>query len=135
MPREFYTEKDIEDLVKGGVMSLSLHDHVALTELAYEKARALGVKLVQGSPDLPPSAPIRPYISAKQGQLAPPAVAAHVMPPLPAHRNAGAEEGPTISTDLPQRIRDAVAARIGAKVDVSLLDVIIKRVLASTGVK
>ena len=135
MPREFYTEKDIEDLVKGGIMSLPLHDHVVLTELAYEKARALGMKLVHDSPDQPPCAPIRPYISAKQGQLAGPEVSAHVIPPLPTHRKAGAVKGAPVEIDLPQRIRDAVAARIGAKVDANLLDVIIKRVLASTGVK
>jgi hypothetical protein len=34
-----------------------------------------------------------------------------------------------------QRIREAVVARLGPQVDASLLDVIIKRVMASTGVK
>jgi hypothetical protein len=135
MPREFYTEKDIEDLFKGGVMSLPVHDHVVLTELAYEKARALGVKLVRNSPDQPPSAPVRPYISQTQGQLSSPAVAAPIIQPLPLHKNIGAEKGAPVAIDLPRRIREAVAARIGAQVDANLLDVIIKRVLASTGVK
>jgi len=36
---------------------------------------------------------------------------------------------------LQQRIREAVIARLGAKVDGNLLDVIIRRVLNSTGVR
>jgi hypothetical protein len=38
MPKEFYTENDIEDLFNRGVRSLQITDHVVLTELAYEKA-------------------------------------------------------------------------------------------------
>jgi len=37
MPKEFYTEKDIEDLVKRGVLSLDVSDNCTLTDLAYEK--------------------------------------------------------------------------------------------------
>ena len=40
-----------------------------------------------------------------------------------------------VERDLQGRIRQAVIARLGAQVDDKLLDVIIKRVLASTGVK
>ena len=71
MPKEFYTETDIEDMVKRGVMSLEVNDNVVLTDLAYEKASRLGVRLVRKSPDQPPSAPVRPYISQKR--RAPPA--------------------------------------------------------------
>jgi len=35
MAKEFYTEKDIEDLFQRGVMSLEVNDNVVLTELAY----------------------------------------------------------------------------------------------------
>ena len=31
MPKEFYTEKDIEDLVKRGIFSLEVNDNVVLT--------------------------------------------------------------------------------------------------------
>ena len=37
--------------------------------------------------------------------------------------------------ELEQRIRSAVLARLGSQVDPALLDVIIKRVLSSTGLK
>jgi hypothetical protein len=36
---------------------------------------------------------------------------------------------------MQQRIRDTVTARLGAQVDANLLDVIIRRVLTSTGMK
>ena len=49
MPKQFYTEKDIEDLVQRGVKSLQVTDEVVLTELAYEKARRLGLQLVTQS--------------------------------------------------------------------------------------
>jgi hypothetical protein len=119
MPKEFITERDIEDMVRRGVMTLEVNDNVVLTELAYEKAGKLGLKLVRDKPENPPSAPVRPYI-IQQAPVQP--------PPAPAPQPAPASE-------LEQRIRAAVTARLGSQVDVTLLDVIIKRVLASTGVK
>ena len=47
MARKFYTEDDIEDMVKSGVTSLEINDCVTLTELAYEKAKRLGLTLIQ----------------------------------------------------------------------------------------
>lgn len=132
MPKEFYTEKEIEDMFKGGAMSLEINDNVVLTELAYEKARRIGMKLLRDKPDNPPSAPVRPYISQKQCRCAAAPTAAGTSPPSPADRpsvGAGGEKG------AQQRIRDAVIARLGSQVDANLLDVIIKRVMASTGVK
>jgi hypothetical protein len=119
MAKEFYTEIDIEDMVKRGVMSLSLNDQVVLTELAYEKARALGLQLVHPGADTPPSAPIRPYLSRQP--------AAPASSPAPAVLPS--------ANDLQERIRQAVAARLGNQVDPQLLDVIIQRVLKSTGMK
>src|SRR5512137_155077 len=78
MPKEFYTERDIEDMFKRGVMSLQVTDNVVLTELAYEKANRLGMQLLRPRPVEPPSAPVRPYLS----QPSQPAVA--VAPPAPA---------------------------------------------------
>ncbi len=119
MPKEFYTERDIEDMWKRGIMSLQVDDDVVLTELAYEKANRLGMRLIKDRPVEPPAAPIRPYIS---------------QPRKPESINAGAASsgaGPSLEA----RIRDAVAARLGTQVDPQLLDSIIQRVLKSTGVK
>jgi hypothetical protein len=118
MPKEFYTERDIEDLFKRGILSLQVNDNVILTELAYEKANQLGVGLLREKPLDPPAAPVRPYISEMRkpggGQAAP------ALPP---------------EADLTARIRTAVNARLGTQVDPALLDVIIERVLKSTGAK
>lgn len=103
MPKKFYTEIDIENLAKQGVRSLELHSGIVLTDLAREKARALGVQLVQGAP--------------------------------PAAAPAGAAVAGVSSDELAQRIRNAVKARLGDQVDPALLDTVIKRVLANTGLK
>jgi hypothetical protein len=117
MPKEFYTERDIEDMFKRGILSLQVTDNVVLTELAYEKATRLGMQLLKDKPVEPPAAPVRPYLS--QPRL-PEASSAHAAPP---------------ETDLTSRIRAAVLAQLGSQVDSALLDVIIQRVLKSTGVK
>lgn len=121
MPKEFYTERDIEDLVKRGVLSLNVDDNVFLTELAYEKANRLGMQLVHSQPDNPPSAPVRPYISQA---------------PIPSPAPTGLPPATTpAGGDLKDRIRSAVHLRLGDQVDPNLLEVIIQRVLNSTGVK
>ena len=54
MAKVFYTGKDIEDMVKRGTMSLEVGDNVVLTDLAFEKARQLGLQLRRNQPDHPP---------------------------------------------------------------------------------
>jgi hypothetical protein len=118
MPKEFYTERDIEDMWKRGIMSLQVTENVVLTELAYEKAQRLGMQLIKDKPLEPPAAPVRPYIS--QGTVATPSPT-----PVP----------PPAQADLSARIRSAVIAKLGTQIDPQLLDVIIQRVIQSTGVK
>jgi hypothetical protein len=144
MTKVFYTEIDIEDMVKRGVLSLELNDNVALTDLAYEKANRLGLKLVRDKPDNPPAAPVRPYLSQKsmqnQSEIAPVAI-----PVRPYLSQQTAEKQPggaavvaaprAAESDLQQRIRSAVITRMGNQIDPALLDAIIQRVLTSTGVK
>lgn len=117
MPKEFYTERDIEDMFKRGILSLQVTEDVVLTELAYEKAERLGMRLVREQPVEPPAAPVRPYLS----QVQKPQAAA--TPPA------------TAEVDLAARIRTAAVAQLGNQVDPTLLDVIIQRVLKSTGMK
>ena len=122
MPKVFYTEIDIEDMVKRGTLSLEINDNVVLTDLAYEKANRLGLKLVRDKPENPPAAPVRPYVvqPVPRGQIA---------------STSGVTASPPAAGDLAQRIHTAVVARLGNQVDPALLDVIIQRVLSSTGVK
>ena len=49
-------------------MSLTLNDNIVLTDLAYEKAKRLGMSLVTAKAYKPPAAPVRPYISKEQKQ-------------------------------------------------------------------
>ncbi len=118
MAKVFYTEIDIQDMVARGVLSLEVNDNVVLTDLAYEKAQRLGLKLVRDEPQNPPAAPVRPYILQ-------PSLLSQPAPAAPA----------SASPDLAQRIRSAVQERMGSQVDPALLDTIIQRVLTSTGVK
>jgi hypothetical protein len=114
MPKKFYSEDDIEDLVKRGIHSLVVDEQVVLTDLAYEKARQIGLQLVGAGAENPPAAPVRPYVSQPQSAR-------------------GATSAP--GSDLHQRIRQAVIAKMGSQVDPALLDAIISRVLKSTGLK
>lgn len=150
MAKTFYTDHDIEDMVKRGIMSLTLNDHVVLTDLAYEKAKRLGMSVIRQSADTPPSAPVRPYMSkpaagqpASAGSAARPAGIAPlaVLPADPKASSAGfpipqsALGAKVDAEELRQRIRDAVAARLGNQVDPNLLNVIINRVLNSAGIQ
>jgi hypothetical protein len=133
MPKEFYTEKDIEDLFNRGIKSLQITENVALTELAYEKAKRLGVQLVTDRADNPPAAPVRPYLSepsTRQTVPAKPEVTAvsPIAMTLP-------KPTPPDTTDVEKRIRSAVIARLGNQVDVKLLDNIIHRVIKGIGLK
>ncbi len=125
MPREFYTEKDIEDLVNRGVRELQVNDDIFLTVLAYEKAKELGLILhKQGSID--PSVPVRPYLSSSTSQE----TNHNFSTGSPSLRVQSSDQ-----IDLSVRIRTAVKQKLGDQIDSALLDRIIERVLHSTGVK
>ena len=117
--KTFYTERDIEDLARRGVTSVSITEDVVLTELAREKAERLGVALLREH-DTPPSAPVRPYI----------ANLTHKGTSTTPKSNA-----PSTQADLREKVRQAVIARLGNDVDRALLETIITRVLDNVGVK
>jgi hypothetical protein len=71
---------------------------------------------------------MRPYLSEK-------AAARPAAAPASAAASLPAPTAPAAQSDLPGRIRSAVIAKLGDQVDPALLDVIIQRVLKSTGVK
>ena len=141
MPKEFYTERDIEDLFQRGIRSLQVTENVVLTELAYEKAKRLDFQLIMDRADHPPAAPVRPYISEQQASRPVPTIgpaAPTISPSIPASSarpevlpGARGEE----ASDVEARIRSAVIARIGNQVDAKLLNNIIHRVVKSVGLK
>jgi hypothetical protein len=133
MPKTFYTERDIVDLVNQGVSSLIVDDDVVLTDLAYEKARKLGLELLRAD-DQPPAAPVRPYIAKLSSPSASGSGKATVSAPVSAPVltvSAGAKS----DDDLYQRVYKASLARLGDSVDPKLLGVIIERVLKSISTK
>lgn len=145
MPKEFYTESDIEDLLQRGIRSLQVTENVVLTELAYEKARRLGFQLITDQADNPPAAPVRPYIAEQQTSRpvptigpAPSSVESQPKPAIPRAEPNDASGGAIAAQkndDVEQRIRSAVIARLGNQVDAKLLDNIIHRVVKSVGLK
>ena len=129
MPKQFYTEHDIEDMARKGIKSLQVTDDVVLTELAYEKAKRLDFQLVSSRADNPPAAPVRPYLSEKQ-TARPKPVAASVTQAMP----QPAPAAPRVLA-IEQRIRSAVVSKLGDQVDAKLLDTIIHRVVKGIGLK
>jgi len=133
MPKEFYTEKDIEDLFQRGIKSLQISENVVLTELAYEKAKRLDFQLITDGLDNPPAAPVRPYLSEpptrQNAQAKPTAV------PISPVTMPQSQTTPPSTTDIEKRIRSAVIARLGNQVDAKLLDNIIHRVVKGVGLK
>ena len=125
MPKTFYIERDIEDMVQQGISSLIVDDNAVLTDLAYTRARQLGMELLSDN-DKPPAAPERPYI-AKPVQTPVKKMMKKAAPPPV--RSVARNLPPSSSSDLHQRIHAAVVAKLGNSVDAKLLDVIIKRVL------
>lgn len=127
MPKTFYTERDIEDLAKRGVISLLEDDDVVLTDLARDKAIRLGIEIVHEI-DQPPSAPERPYISE---MTSPSAASPGDKGPAKAKSSVSSASG----DELFENVRAEVVARLGDAVDPQLLDTIIRRVLQNVGVK
>ncbi|MCD6577784.1 MAG: hypothetical protein J7K66_07235 [Anaerolineaceae bacterium] len=119
MGKRFFTERDIEDMVQRGERSLVIDDNVVLTDLAYEKAKRLGVELLQPD-DTPPAAPVRPYINKTSPNPRPTAPKSQISSKVEAIR---------------ANVKSAVRARLGSQVDDELLDRIIDRVAAELGLK
>ncbi|MDD5371640.1 MAG: hypothetical protein PHQ40_21375 [Anaerolineaceae bacterium] len=138
MHREILTERDIEDRFRQGTTYLEINENVQLTALAYEKARSLGMQLVNSAGDTNPAAPIRPYLSQSQSvKLAAAALPRgettqipFTPPPIQSPPSKTSAQG-----GLEARIKAAVIAQMGNQVESHLLDQIIQRVLLRTGLK
>jgi hypothetical protein len=133
MPKEFYTEKDIEDLFQRGIKSLQVTEDVVLTELAYEKAKRLDFQLITDRADNPPAAPVRPYLSEPATRQT--AHAKPIIAPVSPAAVPQPNPNPPNTNDVEKRIRSAVIARLGNQVDAKLLDNIIHRVVKGIGLK
>ena len=148
MPKIFYTERDIEDLAKRGVISLLEDDDVVLTDIARDKAMRLGIEIVHEI-DKPSSAPERPYIAkisspsavqADSGEGTRPPVGPErpyitkiTSPSAASSEDETSKAGGSGGGELYDNVRAEVIARLGDAVDPQLLDTIIRRVLQNVG--
>jgi hypothetical protein len=133
MPKTFYTERDIEDLAKRGVISLLEDDDVVMTDYARDKAMRLGIEIIHQY-DQPPSAPQRPYIT----QMVSPSATKPATESSTKSSSASQASSPSPgkgSDELFEKVRTEVIARLGDQVDQHLLDTIIRRVLQNVGLK
>ena len=123
--KTFYTERDITDMHANGMTEIEVDDDVVLTDLARDKAIALGLKMKlvaqrSGQPNGLPRLAVAP-----QMQL-PPAVVGPASPwPTPAT--------PASDSNLAAQVKSAVIARLGTTAHNDLLDQIIPQVLARLG--
>ena len=56
MPKTFYTERDVIDLVARGLTTLEVNDDVVLTDLARDEALKRGLRRVKSAPPAAPAA-------------------------------------------------------------------------------
>ena len=122
MAKTFYTEKDIEDLFKTGIMTITLSDDIVMTDLAYEKARKFEMKIAQAD-GVPPAAPIRPYINAAEKNA--------VSSASPS-KTCGCQESSKMA-EVKAKVHETVKARLGTNVDEAMLDEVIDRVAKDLG--
>ena len=131
--KQFYTVRDIEDMHAAGVVDIETHDDVVLTDVAREKAIALGMHLK----------PVAPTNDGRQGRGCP----AWPLPPGQRNRPPPAcrfdpnrctigATGPVPGnhrcrpTDRVMKIKAAVVARLGTDKYNDLLDKIIPQVMS-----
>lgn len=111
MAKIFYTERDIDDLKARGVDSIDVTDNVVMTDLAVERAMKHGMKIN------------RRELSAPQATYSP-SVNMYAAYPRETPRESASD------SELKQKIKSAVLARLNGQVDERLLDAVITRVLA-----
>ena len=111
MPKIFYTERDIDDLKARGITSIDVTENVVLTDLALERAMRYEMK-INRIEQTPPKATYSPSVNT-----------------YAAYQREASRESAS-DTELKQKIRSAVLARLNGQVDGALLDAVITRVLA-----
>jgi hypothetical protein len=112
--KQFYTVRDIEDMHAAGVVDIETHDDVVLTDVAREKAIALGMRLV----------PVETAADGRKGPGISRTALAQKAEPTPRAGTGSA------SVDLADKIKTAVIARLGTDKYNDLLDKIIPQVMS-----
>jgi hypothetical protein len=132
--KQFYTVRDIEDMHASGVKQIEIHDDVVLTDVAREKAIALGMQLIPMEPaDNSRQGPAMPRMAAgsrtKTGSSAPGALPSRPVETTASHALPQATQV-AAPNDPVQKIKAAVVARLGTDKYNQLLDKIIPQVMS-----
>jgi len=109
MPKIFITERDIDDLKARGVASIDVTDDVVMTDLAVERAFRYGIALNRAEQAAAPQAHFSQSVNL---------VAA-----FPRETSS--------DTELVQKVKSLVLARLDGQVDAALLDAVVARVVAA----
>ena len=109
MPKIFYTEQDIDELNARGVKSIDLTENVVITDLALERAMRYEMKVNRAEQSAPKAS-----LSSSVNLVA-----------------AYPRSESTVDSDLKQKIKSAVLAKLDGQVDAAVLDAVISRVLSS----
>ncbi len=124
MQGEFYTERDIVDLVRQGERQLRLQEGDRMTDLARERAEKEGLTIV-GAYQIPEQAAREAastrYAERGQGSA----------PPLHPRERAAPPSG--YRPELREHVQRAVKARLGESVDEGLINRVIDRVMDQVG--
>ncbi len=126
----FYTVRDIEDMHAAGVVRIDIHDDVVLTDVAREKAVALGMAFNAVEPANPAKTGLAPPGTATSG-MAPSAGSQQLPRPFPPPVSSPAQtHDSAAASQRVMKIKAAVAARLGTDKYNDLLDKIIPQVMA-----
>jgi hypothetical protein len=113
MPKIFYTERDIDDMKVRGVTALDITENVVITDLALERAMKYDMKINRAERSAAPKASFSPSVNLSVSSV-------HTM----ASRSSS-------DSELKDKIRSAVLAKLDGQVDMVLLDAVISRVISS----
>jgi hypothetical protein len=131
--KTFYTVRDIEDMHAAGVAEIELHDDVVLTDVARERAIALGMRLrAAEAEDGGRRGEAKPRGSTVSQRVITSVVAAALPQPSPGPTAAASRlPGGTAAApgDLVRKIKAAVVARLGTDKYNDVLDRIIPQVM------
>lgn len=128
----FYTVRDIEDMHAAGVVQIDIHDDVVLTDVAREKAVALGMAFHPVESALARTGSASPGTVAFQSTAAPADGSRRLPPSLmpPVSPSFSHTHDSAAAAERVMKIKDAVAARLGSDKYNDLLDKIIPQVMA-----
>lgn len=110
MAKVFYTERDIDELNARGIKSIDITENMVITDLALERAMRYEMKINRAEGTAAPKAALSGSVNL---------VAAYPRTEPPAE------------TDLKQKIKSAVLAKLDGQVDAAVLDAVISRVVSS----